>query len=193
MPVDQNQIENLNVHHRIKRSTALPFFHGRKDKNDLKARDYIECLDKASRIGKWTTDECKINELTSLLRDDANDWYYGLEDFPGIDLTYWNDIKNTFLRDYEMKFTAKTICANFRDLHQKPQETVRDYWAKVSGIYCKMYEAAPDKMGDISAHLDEATIAGLSNTEETRVKDAIAFGLTTSMMFIQTQMFIARL
>ena len=85
---------------------------------------------------------------------------------------------------------AKTICANIRDLHQKQQETVRDYWAKVSSIYPKRYEAAPDKMGDISPHLDDPTIAGLSNAEETCVKDAIAFRMATSKMFIQTQMFI---
>ena len=161
--------------------------------SSVKARDNIDRFDKASRIGKWTTDERKIDEFTSLLRDDANDWYAGLKDFPGIDLTKWNDIKTAFLRDYETKFMAKTICANFRDLHQKPQETVRDYWAKVSSIYCKMYKAAPEKMGDISTHLDAATINGLSNAEETRVKEAISFGMATSKMFIQTQMFIAGL
>ena len=121
MPVDQNQIDNLNEHDRIKRSTALPLFHGQKDKNDLKARDYIDRFDKASRIGKWTTDEHKIDAFTSLLRDDVNDWYAGLKDYPGINLTKWNDIKSALLRDYETKFTTKTICANFRDLHQKPQ------------------------------------------------------------------------
>ena len=92
MPADQNQLDNLSEHERIKRSTTLPLFHGQKDKNDLKAQDYIECFDKASQIGKWTTDECKIDKFTTLLRDDANDWYYGLKDFPGIDLTKWNDI-----------------------------------------------------------------------------------------------------
>ena len=56
-----------------------------------------------------------------------------------------------------------------------------------------MYEAAPNKMGDISAHLGKATVAGLSNAKETHVKDAIAFGMATSKMFIQTQMFIAGL
>ena len=105
----------------------------------------------------------------------------------------FNDIKVTFIRDYKTKFTAKTICANFRDRHQKPQETVRDYWAKVSGIFRKMYEAAPEKMGDISTHLDDATVAPLSNAEEARIKDAISFGMTTSKMFIQTQMFIVGL
>ena len=56
-----------------------------------------------------------------------------------------------------------------------------------------MYNAAPKKMGDITAHMPQATIDGLSNAEETRVKDAIKFGLDTSKMFIQTQMFIAGL
>ena len=193
MPVDQAQLDNLAEHERLKRSTTLPLFHGRKDKNDLKARDYIERFEKAARIGKWTTDERKIDEFTNLLRDDAKEWYDALKDFPGIDLKKFNDIKVAFIRDYETKFTAKTICANFRDLHQKPQETVRDYWAKVSGIFRKMYEAAPDKMGDLSTHLDDATIAGLTNAEEERVSTAIKFGMNTSKMFIQTQMFIAGL
>ena len=56
-----------------------------------------------------------------------------------------------------------------------------------------MYEAASEKMGDISTHMDVATVAGLSNAEENRVKDAIKFGMATSKMFIQTQMFIAGL
>ena len=193
MPVDQNQIDNLNEHNCIKRSTALPLFDGRKDKNVLKARDYIDRSDKASRIGKWATDERKIDEFTSLLIDDANDWYAGLKDFPGINLTKWNNIKTALLRDYETKFTAKTICANFRELHQKPQETLRDYWAKVFGIYRKMYEAAPEQMGDIATHLDAATVAGLAKAEKDRVKEAIKFGMATSKMFIQTQMFIAGL
>ena len=41
---------------------------------DLKAWEFIDRFDKASRIGKWTTDERKIDEFTSLLRDDANEW-----------------------------------------------------------------------------------------------------------------------
>ena len=56
-----------------------------------------------------------------------------------------------------------------------------------------MYEAAPDKMGDISDHLDAATVNGFSNAEENRIKEAIKFGMATSKMFIQTQMFNAGL
>ena len=48
-------------------------------------------------------------------------------------------------------------------------------------------------MVDISTHLDAATINDLSNTEEARIKEAITFGMATSKMIIQTQMFIARL
>ena len=159
---------NLSEHKRIKSSTTLPIFYGCKDKNNLKARDYIEQFEKAAWIGKWTTDERKINEFTNLLQEDAKDWYDALKN-----LTKFNDIKTAFMRDYETKFTAQTICANFRDLHQKPQETVRDYWAKVSCIYRKMYKAAPEEMGDITMHLDEATITGLTNSEEARVSEAI--------------------
>ena len=48
-------------------------------------------------------------------------------------------------------------------------------------------------MGDISTHLDTATNNGLYNADETHVKEAIMFGMATSKMFIQTQMFIAGL
>ena len=71
MPANQNQFYNLLEHERIKRSTALPLFHGRKDKNDLKAWDYTDRFDKAAWIGKWTTNERKIDEFTNLLREDA--------------------------------------------------------------------------------------------------------------------------
>ena len=102
-------------------------------------------------------------------------------------------VHDVFLQDYEKKLTAKTMCANFRDLPQKQKETVRDYWAKVSSIFCKMCEAAPAIMGDITTHMPQATMDALSDAEEARVKDPLKFGLNTSKMFILTQMFIARL
>ena len=48
-------------------------------------------------------------------------------------------------------------------------------------------------MGDIATRLDAAVINALSNGEEARVKDALKFGMDTSKMFVQTQMFTAGL
>ena len=45
-------------------------------------------------------------------------------------------------------------------------------------------------MGDIASRLDAAVINALSNAQEARVKNALKFGMDTSKMFIQTQMFI---
>ena len=87
----------------------MTLFHGQADKSYLTARDYLDGFDKAARTGKCTTDERKINEFTDLLRE-------GLRGFPFLDLTKWDTLKSMFLKDYEKKFTAKTICANFRDL-----------------------------------------------------------------------------
>ena len=56
-----------------------------------------------------------------------------------------------------------------------------------------MYEAAPDKMGNITAHWPQATSDSLWDAEKLCDKEAITFGMATSKMFIQTQMFIARL
>ena len=88
--------------------------------------DFLDRFDKAARISKWTTDERKINEFISLFLDDAYDWYKGLKDFPGLDLTKWNNVKEVILRDYEKKFKAKTICASFRECQQKQHKTIRD-------------------------------------------------------------------
>ena len=151
MAANQDQLDTMSKHECIKSSTALPLFYSRQDKKDLRARDYLDRFEKAARIGKWTTDEQKIDEFTNPLCDDAHKWYKGLKDFPFLDLTKWDTIKSVFLKDYKKKFTAKTICANFRNLQQKPQETVHDYWAKV--IFCKMYQAAADKMGNITMQM----------------------------------------
>ena len=45
-------------------------------------------------------------------------------------------------------------------------------------------------LGDIASRLDAAVINALSNAQEARVKNALKFGMDTSKMFIQTQMFI---
>ena len=51
MPANQNQLDNLSEHECIKRSTALPLFHGRDEKNNLSARDYQDRFEKAAKIG----------------------------------------------------------------------------------------------------------------------------------------------
>ena len=78
-------------------------------------------------------------------------WHFGL------DLTNWDVIRKEFLKDYKRNFTAKTICANFKGLQQKPLKAVHDYWAKVCGIFLKMYEAALEKMGHISTRTPSKT------------------------------------
>ena len=189
---NQAQLDLLAEHERIRRSTALPKFFGNQ-KDTLTARDYLERHEKAARIGKWTTDERKIDEFSQLLRGPALDWWKGLKDFDNLDLTKWEVIQKEFLKDFERKYTAKTICANFKDMQQKPTENVRDYWAKISGTFRKLFEAAPEKMGDLAGHLANDEIENLTQAEKTAAIGMVKYGMTTSKMFIQTQMFIAGL
>ena len=82
------------------------------------------------------------------------------------------------MKDYKKKFTAKTICASFKELQQNLLETIRDYSAKVSSMLPQ------------SLHLTKEAHEDLTQAEMTRVKQGIKFGMNTSKMFIQTQMFI---
>jgi hypothetical protein len=189
MAQNQAQLDVLAEHERIKRSSALPVFVGIPGKDILSARDYIDRLESSAQIAGWATDARKIAEFTQLLRQDALDWWKSLADF-GIDLTVWNTVKAQFLRDYEKKYSAKTLCANFKEVHQRPHETVRDFWARVSALFRKMYEMAPEDVASIDDHVDTAA---MTNAEITATKAAIKYGLECSKKFVQTQMFVAGL
>jgi hypothetical protein len=88
-------------------------------------RILIDRIEDAAAIDTW--DEArKIRELKLCLWDHAIIWWKSLRD-DTIDLTIWDDVKAEFLFTYEPKYTAKTVCANFTDLKQHPDESMNDF------------------------------------------------------------------
>ena len=100
MAANQKQLYTIAEHELMERSTAMPSFYGCKEKNDLTIGDFLDRFDKAARTSKWITYERKIEELSSLFRVAANDWFKSLKDFPGLDLTSRANIWEVFQSSY---------------------------------------------------------------------------------------------
>src|SRR5574343_642950 len=82
--LNQDQIRDVLANHdRIRKSTDLPLFYGRKDKDTCTARLLIERFETAARIARWNADEVrKCEEFYLILRDRALIWWKGLEEVP---------------------------------------------------------------------------------------------------------------
>jgi hypothetical protein len=135
------QMQALMAHDRIKRSTDLPLFYGKKDKDACTARYLISRIETAAQVATWN-EARQCHELELALRDNALIWWDTLEthDFPR---NNWNIVKREFLRAYEPKYTAKTNCTNFQDLIQRSGEPVYDYYLRVNQIWKRFMEASP--------------------------------------------------
>ena len=70
MAAQEAQLAALAEHDRIVRSTQCPVFRGDRTK-DLKAREWMDGFEVAAKIGKWNTDDRKINKFFTLLKDQA--------------------------------------------------------------------------------------------------------------------------
>ena len=135
------QMQALMAHDRIKRSTDLPLFYGKKDKDSCSARYLVARIEAAAQVATWNgARQCQ--ELYLTLRDRAMIWWDTLEThhFPRDD---WNVVKREFLRAYEPKYTAKTNCTNFQELIQRTGEPVYDYYLRVNEIWKRFIEAKP--------------------------------------------------
>ncbi len=67
------------------------------------------------------------------------------------------------MQTYEPKYSAKTICGNFSDLKQMPNESMNDFACRVQVAYDRLVDNKPDTM---------ATVRGV------RARDAVAFRYT---------------
>jgi hypothetical protein len=132
-PAAASMAQALNHHDTLKRSTDMPLFFGRKDKDTITACHFIERIDRAQTIATWNA-ERTCNELYMILRDKALVWYESLAD-DDLDLKGWDVVKKEFLNTYEPKYSARSTCANFSDLTQKPGETVNDFHVLVQTAY----------------------------------------------------------
>ena len=182
MAAQEAQLAALAEHDRIVRSTQCPVFRGDRTK-DLKAREWMDGFEVAAKIGKWTTDDRKINEFFTLLKDQARSWYFNLDTLPGLDLTKWSVVKERFLKQYDTKGTAKTICHNFKDLQQRPRENVKDFYVRVAEVFKKIGAIFPDRFKTVRVAHDEDM-----NDVVLEVKNE---GVMDMIQFIMEQMFLA--
>ena len=139
----------LNDHDRIRRSTELPLFFGRKERDSISARLLIDRIAIAAEIANW--DEArKLREFYMILRDRALLWWNSLDD-TDVNKANWDAVKADFLASYEAKYTAKTTCTNFHELIQRPGEGCHDYYLRVHEAFTKMCEAKPDTIAVVRA------------------------------------------
>ena len=86
----------LIQHDRVRRTTDIPLFYGRKEKDTITPQQLVFRLEKASRVAQWDNlpnpDERKTDEFYLSLRDDALSWYNTLDNIFGFNKEVWNDL-----------------------------------------------------------------------------------------------------
>ncbi len=169
----------LNDHDRMRRSTDIPLFYARRDKDTVLPRILIDRIEDAAAIATW--DEArKIRELKLCLRDRAIIWWKSLKD-TNIDTNVWDDVKKEFLTAYEPKYTAKTVCANFTDLKQHPDESMNDFLCRIQVAYDRLLDNKP-------AAITTVRTAIAAGATEAQVK---AEGINDMALFFKHQLFLA--
>jgi hypothetical protein len=166
----------LNDHDRMKRSTDIPLFFARRDKDTVLPQILIDGIEDAAEIATW--DEArKIRELKLCFRERAIIWWKSLRDYT-INLALWDDVKKEFLETFEPKYSAKTICANFADLKQLQDKSMNDYGCRVQVAYDRLVDNKPATMAAVR-------LAGAT------VDQAKAEGIKDMALFFKHQLFLA--
>jgi hypothetical protein len=167
----------LNDHDRMKRSTDIPLFFANRAKDTVLPRILIDRIEDAAEIATW--DEArKIRELKLCFRERALIWWKSLRD-DNIDLAVWNDVKAEFLVTFEPKYSAKTVCANFADLKQHPDESMNDYRCRVQVAYDRLIDNRPDTI---------ATVRAAAGAAPADIKKE---GINDMALFFKHQLFLA--
>jgi len=175
----------LNAHDRVRKSTDLPLFYGKKEKDTVTPNVLLDRINRAAVIANWNTDERKCTEFYMILRDRALIWWDSLENADNVDRDNWTEIQKEFLAAYAPKFTARTTCTNFQDLTQRTGENVHDYYLRVTEAFKKMCDAKPAAIRDVRVDRGAATEA-----QATAIKKE---GIIDSERFFLHQLFIAGL
>ena len=134
----------LTNHDRVRRSTDIPLFYGKKGRDTVTPQQLVERIDKAATIAGWNTQKRVCDEFYMCLREGAMSWYNTLENIPNFDMESWDDMKTEFLKAYAPRFTAKTLCTNFQDLRQKQEQSVQDFYNHVSDVFRDAYKVKPN-------------------------------------------------
>ncbi len=154
----------LNNHDRMKRSTDIPLFFARRDKDTMLRRILIDHIEDAAEIATWDVAR-KIQELKLCFRENAIIWWKSLRNYT-INLNDWDEVKKEFLETYEPKYSAKTICANFPDLKQMPNESMNDFGCRVQVAYDRLVDNKPATMTVVrlaGATVDQANAEGIKD------------------------------
>jgi hypothetical protein len=171
-----NIAQALNDHDRMRRSTDIPLFYAHHEKDTVLPQILIDRIEDAAAIATW--DEArKIRELKLCFRDRAIIWYKSLKD-DNIDLNIWDNVKKEFLDTFEPKYSAKTVCANFPDLKQHPEESKNDYHCRVQVAYDCLIDNKPTTMAAV--RLAGATV------DQTKAED-----INDMALFFKHQLFLA--
>ncbi len=158
-------------HDRVRRTTDIPLFYGKKNKDTIQPQQYIERLEKAARVAQWANDQRHCDEFTLSLRENALSWYNTLDNIIGFNKNNWNDLKTKFLEAYAPTYSAKALCICFQDLRQKADETVQDFYNRVSDTFRNAYQVKPDHTityegtmhdGITQAHANEILLQGVT-------------------------------
>jgi hypothetical protein len=144
LPAGPNIAQALTDHEHVKRSMDMPLFFGCKEIDSITACHLIERVERAATIANWDAKH-KCTEVYMILCDKAIVWYESLQD-DDLDLEDWDVIKKEFLKAYEPKYSARTTCAKFADLSQKPGKTVKDYHVRVQMAYKRLTDNKPTTM-----------------------------------------------
>ena len=138
----------LIAHDRVRRTTDIPLFYGRKGKDTISPQQLVERLDKASRVAQWNLlanpGQRMCDEFFLSLRDNALSWYNTLDNIIGFNKEDWDELKKKFLEAYAPKYSAKALCICFQDLRQKSDENVQDFYNRVSDTFRNAYQTKPD-------------------------------------------------
>jgi hypothetical protein len=134
--------EVLTQHDRTRRSTDIPLFYGRKEKDTISPQQLLDRLDRAMGIAAWN-EERVCDEFYMCLREKAISWYHTLDNIVGFNKANWADLKTEFLNAYAPRFTARTLCTSFQDLRQRAEENVQDFYNRVSDVFRDAYQVKP--------------------------------------------------
>ena len=178
----------LATHDRVKRSTDLPLFFGRREKDTITAHQLINRFLTAAEIAGWN-DARKCNELRILLRDQALIWWDALPNMSEhLDIhTNWDHLKEAYLDAYAPTYTAKATCTMFAEMQQKSGETVLDYYLRVDDAHKKLCQAKPPAM---STTVTMALPGGTNLANALLLKNE---GIKQDEQFFLHQLFVAGL
>ena len=132
----------LQQHERNKRSTDIPLYYGKRDKDSISPQFLVDRITHAGAITGWD-DARKAEELYMCLRDRALLWYESLASVPGLNRADWPTIRQEFINAFAPKYSAKTNCSNFADMVQRSHESVQDYYLRIWDIFRNICKSKP--------------------------------------------------